>query len=327
MKIGVIGAGAWGTALAQVAAAGGEETWIWAREPEVVASINDRHENEMFLKGISLSPAILASGDLGALAGCDAFLVVTPAQHLRSVTGQLPAGGKPLILCAKGIEDSTGMLMHEVATMVQPASPIAVLSGPTFAHEVAAGLPTAVTLAAEDRSLGERLAARIARPFFRPYISTDLAGAEVGGAVKNVLAIACGVVEGSNLGQNARAALIARGFAEMARFGLAHGARLETLTGMAGLGDLVLPCTSTSSRNFSLGKAIAEGRSAKELMSDRRTVAEGAFTAPVLRRIADEQGIDMPIVTAVDDLLAERRSLPEVLEALRTRPPRRTELH
>jgi len=323
MKIGVIGAGAWGTALAQVAAAGGEETWIWAREPEVVASINDRHENEMFLKGISLSPAILASGDLDALAGCDAFLVVTPAQHLRSVTGQLPAGGKPLILCAKGIEDSTGMLMHEVATMVQPASPIAVLSGPTFAHEVAAGLPTAVTLAAEDRSLGERLAARIARPFFRPYISTDLAGAEVGGAVKNVLAIACGVVDGKALGLNARSALISRGFAEMTRFGLAKGARPETLAGLAGLGDLVLTCSSIRSRNFSLGKGIGEGSRAADLLSDRRTVAEGAFTAPVLKRAAEALGVDMPIVAAVCALLADEARVDEVVEGLLSRPLKR----
>ena len=326
-RLAVIGAGAWGTALAQVAAGTGRDTLLWALEAEVAESVNSANENKLYLPGVPLSPAIRATNDLADLEGCDAWLVVTPAQHMRSVLEQAPSCGKPLVLCSKGIENRSGMLLHHVAAEVCPDSPITVISGPTFAHEVAAALPTAVTLACSDWDLGEALRERIGLPTFRIYLTDDVTGAEIGGAVKNVLAIACGVVEGSNLGQNARAALIARGFAEMARFGLAHGGRLETLTGMAGLGDLVLTCTSTSSRNFSLGKAIAEGRSAKELMSDRRTVAEGAFTAPVLRRIADEKGIDMPIVTAVDDLLAERRGLSEVLEALRTRPPRRTELH
>jgi glycerol-3-phosphate dehydrogenase (NAD(P)+) len=197
-----------------------------------------------------------------------------------------------------------------------------VLSGPTFAHEVAAGLPTALTLAAEDQAEAEAARARLACPAFRIYLSDDLAGAEVGGAVKNVLAIACGVVEGRGLGQNARAALIARGFAEMTRFGLARGARAETLAGLSGLGDLVLTCSSTSSRNFSLGKGLGQGRPAAELLADRRTVAEGAFTAPVLRRLAEEEGIDMPIVAAVDDLLAGRTDVEGVLERLLSRPLR-----
>ena len=212
--------------------------------------------------------------------------------------------------------------MHEVAHAVQPGAPIAVLSGPTFAHEVAAGLPTAVTLAVEDQALGERLTARIARPFFRPYLSDDVAGAEVGGAVKNVLAIACGVVEGRRLGLNARAALISRGFAEMTRFGLAKGARAETLAGLAGLGDLVLTCSSTSSRNFSLGKGIGEGARPADLLADRKTVAEGAFTAPVLKRAADALGVDMPIVAAVCALLAEEASVDEVVGRLLSRPLR-----
>ena len=322
MKIGVIGAGAWGTALAQVAAGDGEETLIWALEPEVVDAINAGHGNPVYLKGLKLDPAVRATGDLEALAACDVFLLVTPAQHLRRVAGRLPAGGKPLVLCSKGIEDGTGLLMHEVAAQVQPASPIAVLSGPTFAHEVAAGLPTAVTLAARDRGLGERLAARIARPAFRTYYSDDIAGAEVGGAVKNVLAIACGVVEGRRLGLNARAALISRGFAEMTRFGLAKGARAETLAGLAGLGDLVLTCSSTSSRNFSLGKGIGEGARPADLLADRRTVAEGAFTAPVLKRAADALGVDMPIVGAVCALLEEKASVDEVVEGLLSRPLR-----
>jgi glycerol-3-phosphate dehydrogenase (NAD(P)+) len=227
---------------------------------------------------------------------------------------------KPLILCAKGMEEATTKLMHEVAREEQPGSPVAVLSGPTFAHEVAAGLPAAVTLAVDDASVGEAIRARLARPAFRPYLSDDVVGAEIGGAVKNVLAIACGVVEGRRLGQNARAALISRGFAEMARFGLARGARVETLAGLSGLGDLVLTCSSTSSRNFSLGKGLGEGAAAAELLADRRTVAEGAFTAPVLHRAAEAAGVDMPIVAAVCALLAGNASVDEVLEQLLSRP-------
>jgi glycerol-3-phosphate dehydrogenase (NAD(P)+) len=322
VRIGVIGAGAWGTALAQVAAADGEPVTIWALEPEVAESINQGHENQLYLRGLRLSPSIRATGDLAAMDDCEAILVVTPAQHLRAVLGGLSATGRPLVLCAKGIEAGTGLLMHEVARAAQPDSPIAVLSGPTFAHEVAAGLPTAVTLAAEDRALGERLIARIARPAFRPYYSDDVAGAEVGGAVKNVLAIACGVVEGKGLGQNARAALISRGFAEMTRFGLAKGARPETLAGLAGLGDLVLTCSSTSSRNFSLGKGIGEGADPAALLADRRTVAEGAFTAPVLREASTALGVDMPIVAAVCDLLKGKASVDAVVGRLLARPLR-----
>jgi glycerol-3-phosphate dehydrogenase (NAD(P)+) len=322
MRLGVIGGGAWGTALAQVAAAGGGEVLLWAREAEVVESVNARHENEIFLKGVPLQPTIRAIRDLSALESCDALLVVAPAQHLRAVLGGLGGRGRPLVLCAKGIEDSTGLLMHEVAAQARPGSPIGVLSGPTFAHEVAAGLPTAVTLAVEDEALGERLIARIARPAFRPYLSDDVAGAEIGGAVKNVLAIGCGVVEGKGLGQNARAALISRGFAEMTRFGLAKGARPETLAGLSGLGDLVLTCSSTSSRNFSLGKGIGEGRRPADVLADRRTVAEGASTAPVLKRVADAMGVDMPIVAAVDALLREELSVDEAVGRLLARPLR-----
>ena len=321
-KLGVIGGGAWGTALAQVAASGGEETLLWAREPEVVESINAGHENSVFLAGVKLNPAIRATDDLAELDGCDALLVVTPAQHMRSVLSGLPSTGKPLILCSKGMEEATTRLMHEVAKEEQPGSPVAVLSGPTFAHEVAAGLPAAVTFAIEDASVGEALRARIAKPFFRPYLSDDVIGAEIGGAVKNVLAIACGVVEGRGLGQNARSALISRGFAEMTRFGLARGARLETLAGLSGLGDLVLTCSSESSRNFSLGKGLGKGGSAADLLADKRTVAEGASTAPVLQRAAQAIGVDMPIVASVCDLLAERVSAEEVVERLLARPLR-----
>jgi glycerol-3-phosphate dehydrogenase (NAD(P)+) len=322
VKIGVIGGGAWGTALAQVAAAGREEVLLWAREPEVVEAVNGERLNPLFLPGVPLSPSIRATGELEELDACGALLIVSPAQHMRSVLAALPKGDRPLVLCSKGIEEASGLLMHEVAHQAQPDAPLAVLSGPTFAHEVAAGLPTAITLAAAPDAGAERLARRLAQPFFRPYLSEDVVGAEVGGAVKNVLAIACGVVEGLGLGLNARAALISRGFAEMSRFGLAKGARPETLAGLAGLGDLVLTCSSPNSRNFTLGKGLGEGRSAAELLSDRRTVAEGAHTAPVLRRVAAAAGVEMPIVSAVCGLLDGSLSAADAVESLLARPLR-----
>lgn len=321
-RLGVIGGGAWGTALAQVGASGGRNVLLWAREPEVVDAINSDHENPVFLSGRKLDSAIRATTNLEGLEECDALLVVTPAQHMRSVLANAPVDDRPLILCSKGIEEKSGSLLHQVAKDACPRASVAVLSGPTFAHEVAAGLPTAVTLAAEDQGLAEALRDRIARPTFRIYLSDDVVGAEIGGAVKNVLAIACGIVEGAGLGQNARSALIARGFAEMTRFGLANGAKRETLAGLSGLGDLVLTCSSTSSRNYSLGKGIGEGRSAAELMIDRKTVAEGAFTAPVLARLAEEIGIDMPVVEAVNKLLSGEANIEQVLQELLSRPPR-----
>lgn len=322
MRLGILGGGAWGTALAQVAAANDGETLLWALEDDVISAVNRIHENPVYLPSIKLHPSIRATGNFSELADCDAWLVVTPAQHMRAILERMPCPGMPLVLCAKGIEESSGALLHEVAKQVCTTSPIAVLSGPTFAEEVARGLPTAVTLAAEDLALAERLRERIARPTFRIYVSGDITGAEIGGAVKNVLAIACGVVEGKGLGQNARAALIARGFAEMQRFGLACGARRETLSGLSGLGDLVLTCSSTSSRNYSLGVGIGEGRPAAELLSNRKTVAEGAFTAPVLARISREKGVDMPIVNAVDALISGRADIEQVLDELLSRPPR-----
>jgi len=322
VKLGVLGGGAWGTALAQVAAADGRDTLLWAREPEVVDSINREHENAMFLPGVALSPAIRATRELADLADCEALLVVTPAQHMRAVLEQAPVEARALILCSKGIEERSGALLHDVARAACPDAPIAVLSGPSFADEVARGLPTAVTLATDESAIREQIRAALARPNFRIYVSDDVAGAEIGGAVKNVLAIACGVVEGKGLGQNARAALIGRGFAEMTRFGIALGARRETLAGLSGLGDLVLTCSSTSSRNYSLGLGLGQGRSAAELLDDRRTVAEGAFTAPVLARLAREKGIDMPIVAAVDALIGGRADVDQILEQLLARPPR-----
>ncbi|NIJ08141.1 glycerol-3-phosphate dehydrogenase (NAD(P)+) [Sphingomonas vulcanisoli] len=319
MRIGVIGAGAWGTALAQVAVQGGAAC-LWAFEPDVVRSIREEQENTLYLPGIPLSPAIRVTSDLADLAGSDALLVVTPAQHMRAILAGAPVGTTPLLLCAKGIEAGSMALMSEVAAEVCPEAPIAVLSGPTFAGEVAAGLPTAITLACEDAALADRLAERIALPHFRPYTSHDVIGAEVGGAVKNVLAIGCGVVEGAGLGRNARAALIARGFAEMSRFGRARGADPATLAGLAGLGDLVLTCSSEQSRNFTLGLGLGRGQSAASLLADRRTVAEGAATAPVLVEAARRAGVDMPIAQAVAALIAGEMTVEEAIGALLTRP-------
>ena len=302
--VGVLGAGAWGTALAQMLASDGREVLIWAREPELVAEINSARTNSIYLPTATLAETIRATGDLAELGALDTLLVVTPAQHTGSVLASMPAHPRDLVLCSKGIEAGSGQLMNHVAQDAAPGSAIAVLSGPTFAHEVAAGLPTAVTLAcAGCEAQWDRIAPVIARPAFRPYYSDDVIGAEIGGSVKNVLAIACGVVDGLGLGQNARAALIARGYAEMLRFGETLGARAETLAGLCGLGDLVLTCSSTSSRNFSLGVALGEGGKASELMADRKTVAEGAHTAPVLVELAARHGIAMPIVTAVYGLL------------------------
>ncbi|QIG54958.1 NAD(P)-dependent glycerol-3-phosphate dehydrogenase [Altererythrobacter sp. BO-6] len=302
--VGVLGAGAWGTALAQMLASDGREVLIWALEPEVVNEINRDHRNTPYLPSATLNPTIRATGRLADFAGIDIVLAVTPAQHLGNVLGQMTTAPRDLVLCSKGIEAGSGRLMNDVAQEAASSSEVAVLSGPTFAHEVAAGLPTAVTLACSGgEAQWDRLAPAIARPTFRPYYSEDVTGAEIGGSIKNVLAIACGVVEGLGLGQNARAALIARGYAEMLRFGEALGAERDTLAGLCGLGDLVLTCSSTSSRNFSLGKALGEGGDAGALMADRRTVAEGAYTAPVLMQLAQQRDIAMPIVAAVNALL------------------------
>jgi glycerol-3-phosphate dehydrogenase (NAD(P)+) len=322
MKIGVIGGGAWGTALAQVAAAGGEPVWLWAREAAVVTSINDHHENHGFLNGIPLSAAIRATESLDDLAAVAAILVVTPAQHLRALLSAFDPGTRPLVLCAKGIEAHSAALMSEIARELHPRAPVAVLSGPTFAHEVARGKPTAITLACADRDVCHALSERLARPEFRPYLSDDVTGAEIGGAVKNVLAIACGVVAGRDLGENARAALIARGFAEMVRYGLARGGRADTLAGLSGLGDLVLTCSSVASRNFSLGVGLGAGRAAAALLADRNSVAEGAFTAPVLQASARALGVDMPVVDTVCALLAGTVQVEAAVAALLARPLR-----
>lgn len=322
--IGVIGAGAWGTALAQMLSSDGSGILLWAFEEELVEEINSQHTNTLYLPSAQLSPAIRATRNMEELSAISCILVVTPAQHLGAILEGLPRSSGDLVLCSKGIEAGTGRLMNDVAKAAAPDREIAVLSGPTFAHEVAAGLPTAVTLAcAGGEEQWARLSPAIARPTFRPYYNADVTGAEIGGSIKNVLAIACGVIEGLGFGQNARAALIARGYAEMLRFGASMGAEGETLAGLCGLGDLVLTCSSTSSRNFSLGKALGEmkgeGQSANQLMADSRTVAEGAHTAPVLHQLAQDKAITMPIVAAVNAIL-EGAKPGEVVANLLARP-------
>jgi glycerol-3-phosphate dehydrogenase (NAD(P)+) len=322
MTIGVIGGGAWGTALAQVAARSGRVIKLWALETDVCESINTSHENKLFLPGVPLTPTIVASDAKDHLAECDTVLIVCPAQFVRSTVQNLQLHpNATLVICAKGIEQSTGLLMGDVVQQVLPAHKIAVLSGPTFAHEVAKGLPTGITLACADEARGAQLIEALGQPMFRPYFSSDVVGAEIGGAVKNVLAIACGISAGRHLGENAKATLITRGLAEMLRFGAAKGARADTLMGLCGLGDLILTCSSPQSRNMSLGMALGQGQSAAEALGGKRTVAEGAATAPVLTKVARELGVDMPICFAVNDIL-QGADVSRTISALLARPYR-----
>lgn len=322
-RIGIIGGGAWGTALALVARRAGRSVVLWAREAEVVAAINRDHVNPLFLPGVALDPAIRATAALDEAAAVDVLLLVTPAQHLRATAAALRphvAAGVPAVICAKGIETKTGALLSEVAAATLPEAPLAVLSGPTFAGEVARGLPTAVTLATRDEALGRRLIATIGTRNLRPYLSPDVAGAEIGGAVKNVLAIACGIVMGRKLGDNARAALITRGLAEMVRLALAKGGRAETLMGLSGLGDLVLTCSSPQSRNHSLGVALGEGRTLPDILAERRSVAEGVASAAAAAELARRLRIDMPITAAVDAILHRGAAIDTAIADLLARP-------
>jgi glycerol-3-phosphate dehydrogenase (NAD(P)+) len=323
--IAIVGAGAWGTALANVAAGTGRHVRIWAFETEVAVAINEGHENSIYLPGVSLVPGIEAVSDLGALKGSDAFLLVTPAQHLRAISEDLRPhiADAPAVVCAKGIEADTGLLMTEVLDATLPGTAQAVLSGPTFASEVAAGHPTAVTIAARDAALAGALAAALGSPRFRPYAAADTIGAQIGGAVKNVMAIACGIVAGRGFGQNARAALITRGLAEMTRLAVAKGAEAETLMGLSGLGDLTLTCTSTTSRNYSLGLAIGEGNKARDVLAGKRSVAEGAYTAGPVVSLAKQLDIEMPVSAAIDAIINHDADLDSVIEGLLARPYRR----
>jgi glycerol-3-phosphate dehydrogenase (NAD(P)+) len=323
--VGVIGAGAWGTALSEVCVRAGRKVVLWAREPEVRQSIAERRENSLFLPGVTLSEGVTATGDFAALASCDVVLAVPPAQYVRATLtpfAYYAPEGLPVVLCAKGIEQGSLKLMTEVLAECLPRARPAVLSGPSFAAEVARGLPTAVTLACPDAALGQELAEAIAGPAFRPYLADDMIGAEAGGAVKNVLAIACGVVEGLKLGRSAHAALITRGFAEMTRLAVAKGARPETMAGLCGLGDLVLTCSSPQSRNMSVGLALGSGQSLDEALAGKLSVAEGVASAPAVRALARELGVDMPICEAVAAVLGGEITLNQAIDGLLSRPLR-----
>jgi len=322
-SVGVIGAGAWGTALALVCARAGLKVTLYAREAEVAGEINTLHENRAFLPGVALDPAVRAVSTPGDLAGRDLYLNVTPAQHLRSslrAFAPVASAGTPMVLCAKGIEQGSLKLMTEVLAETLPDARPAVLSGPSFAAEVARGLPTAVTLACPDDALGAALARAVAGPAFRPYAATDMVGAEVGGAVKNVLAIACGVSEGRGLGRSAHAALITRGFAELTRMAVALGGRAETVAGLCGLGDLVLTCSSPQSRNMSVGLALGQGRSLEDALAGKVSVAEGVASAPAVRDLAARIGVAAPICEAVAAILAGEVAVGDAITGLLSRP-------
>jgi glycerol-3-phosphate dehydrogenase (NAD(P)+) len=322
-RLSVIGAGAWGTTLAAVLRRAGRDVTLWARTPEVAQVIGESHQNPLYLPGVRLEAMIRATADLAEAAACDAVLLVTPAQHLRAVAARLAphlAPGTPVVICAKGIEDATGLLMTEVVGATLPDRPMAVLSGPTFAAEVVRGLPTAVTLACTDAALGRLLVAAIGTATFRPYLSDDPIGAEIGGAVKNVLAIACGICVGRRLGDNARAALMTRGLAEIMRLGLARGGQPATLMGLSGLGDLTLTCNGPQSRNMSLGIALGEGRKLAEIMAERRSVAEGVFSAAAVVALAARHGVEMPISAAIDAIVNRGADIDRAIAALLERP-------
>jgi glycerol-3-phosphate dehydrogenase (NAD(P)+) len=321
--VGVIGGGAWGTALAQALRCAGRDVLLWAREPEVIAEINSRHANSLFLPGIPLDPALRATADLGEVGGQSIVLMVAPAQHVRTTASELArhlAAATPVVVCAKGIEQATGKLLGEVLAEALPAATLAVLSGPSFASDVALGLPAALTLATHEEALGQRLAEALGSRPFRLYWSSDLVGVQLGGAVKNVLAIAAGVVDGKGLGGSAHAALVARGFAELRRLGAALGARPETLMGLSGLGDLVLTCGSPQSRNMSLGRALGQGQALASVLGGRRSVAEGVYTAAAVVRVAADKAVEMPICESVHGIVQGTLSVDEAIEALLSRP-------
>jgi glycerol-3-phosphate dehydrogenase (NAD(P)+) len=315
-RIAVIGAGAWGTALANAAARAGRDVILWARDPAAVAALATTREGAR-LPGIRLDERVAVTDALADVAGADAVLLVVPAQDLRTAAMALSAhvrGGVPVVACAKGIERGTHKFMTEILAEELPASMPAILSGPSFATDVARGLPTAVTLACADEAIATMLTRALGSLTFRPYHTSDVRGVEIGGAAKNVLAIGAGIVEGRKLGASATAALVTRGFAELARFGRALGARPETLTGLSGLGDVVLSCSSPQSRNFSLGIALGQGR------KPEAKLAEGAFTAAALVELANEKHVEMPIATAVAAVLDGSLSVDAAIESLMARP-------
>ena len=323
-RFAIIGGGAWGTALALVVSRTGREAILWAREREVVESILKQRENAAFLPGVRLEPPFAVTEEFhAALEEVEAAILAVPAQYLRALLTEVTRYVPPnavLVLAAKGIVQETGALLSEAVAEALPKHPLAILSGPTFAAEVAKGLPTAVTVAARERTLAEAVAQALSGRTFRPYASDDPVGVEIGGAVKNVIAIACGIVVGRGLGENARAALLTRGLAEMTRLGLAKGARAETFMGLSGLGDLALTCGSIQSRNMSLGIALGEGKTLAEVLGARRSVAEGVTTAPAVVSLAKRLKVEMPISSAVDAVLHRRADIDKTIAALLSRP-------
>jgi glycerol-3-phosphate dehydrogenase (NAD(P)+) len=321
-RVAILGGGAWGTALALTAARAGRDVVLWARDDATVAAINQRAENPRHLPGVVLSPRLRATEALSDVTGADAIVFAVPAQEVRNVATMLTrrlTRGVPVVISAKGIERGTGKRLTEVAIDVLTDIEAAVLSGPSFALDVARGLPTAVTIAAQEGALALELCHAFGSASFRPYAETDVIGVEVGGAVKNVLAIAAGVVAGAGLGASAQAALVARGFAELRRFGAAHGARPETLMGLSGLGDLVLTCSSLQSRNFSYGRTIGE-RGAPPRAP--HALVEGIATAAIVREVARKRDVAMPISEAVAAVLEGSASVAEAVEMLMNRPLR-----
>jgi glycerol-3-phosphate dehydrogenase (NAD(P)+) len=322
-RIGVIGGGAFGTAMACVVRRSRHEVVIWAREPEVVAAINNDHLNPVFLPGVRLVPGIVATTALAEAATADFLLLAPPAQHMRAVTAQLRPhlkDGTPVVTCSKGIERGTCALMSQVLAETLPAARVAVLSGPSFANEISIDLPTAVALACSDPALGERLARDIRNPRFGILVTDDTVGTQLGGVLKNVLAIACGIVTGKKLGNNVRAMLVALGLAETARLGLTMGARLETFLGLAGIGDMDLSAHSPTSRNMSLGIALGEGRKLHDVLGERVTVQEGVHSAAGVAALARRHGVEMPITAAVDRVLNHDANLDEAISRLLAHP-------
>lgn len=320
-KICILGTGAWGTALAQVLSHGGKAVTLIAREPEIADAINQRHENTKYLAGVSLNASITATSEIAALNDADIVILATPAQYLRESLVRAKPHLKDtaiLVNTAKGIEAASGRLLSDITAEILPSHAYAVLSGPTFANEVALGLPTAITLATTD-ARGALLAETIRTPFFRPYLSDDVTGVEIAGALKNVIAIACGIVEGKKLGQNARAAVMTRGMAEIKRLGMAKGAKSDTFLGLAGIGDLTLTCNSMSSRNFSLGFELGNGRPLADILASRVTVAEGVATAKAVMNFAKACAADLPIAGAVYHILYDNADVNDVIAGLLSR--------
>ncbi len=324
-NVGIVGGGAWGTALAQTLALAGHDITLWAYEPDTIQEINDHHINRIYLPGVTLEKSIRATGKLRDIADCDLMLLVPPAQHLRTVAQELSAHIStdfPTVVCAKGIERTTGSLMVDVLTEVLPQARPAVLSGPSFAADVARGLPAALTLACDDPDIGKMLAEGLGYQNLRIYWSDDVIGVQLGGALKNVLAIAAGIVSGKELGASAHAALVARGFAELRRLSEKMGARPDTIMGLSGLGDLILTCGSTQSRNMSLGRALGQGKSLEETLGSRHAVTEGVYTAEATMRLAQSHEIEMPICAAVHAIISGKVSVNDAITGLLSRPQR-----